>query len=106
MYTILITDPVLVTPLHHYYRPCHLEKVVEDMRRLGPPILRAYFDEVVGAWYAREGTHRLRAAKILGLTPILVPVSWSRSRAALTRARFNTSQFAHLFLQIEIASES
>lgn len=93
---------VLVTPLHHYYSPSHLVEVIGKMQNLGPPVLRAYFDEEIGAWHAREGTHRLRAAKALGLAPILVPVPWKRSKAALERCRFASLRFGHFFEKVEV----
>lgn len=92
----------VVTPLHAYYRPAHLEHVIAEMRRRGAPRIRAHFDGAT--WFAREGTHRLRAAKALGLAPILVPVRWWRSRAALERAQFAAVEYGHVFPEIEIAT--
>ena len=88
---------MIVVPLHHYFRPDHLEQVVEQMRTLGPPRIRGYFDQEVGVWYAFEGTHRLRAAKILGPTPVLVPSRWVKGRKALARARFAVAMRGHVF---------
>ena len=90
---------IVVNPLHHYYRPLHLDHVIAEMRRRGPPVLRAHFDGEI--WHAREGTHRLRAAKFLGLTPVLVPVKWPKSRASLDRARFSAPMTAHMFERVE-----
>jgi hypothetical protein len=92
--------PVVVNPLHHYYRPAHLDHVIGEMRRLGPPVLRAHFDGEI--WHAREGTHRLRAAKALGLIPVLRAVPWPKSRASLERARFSAPLTAHLFDRVEV----
>lgn len=92
---------IIVTPLHHYYRPAHLDHVIGEMRRLGPPRIRAFFDGE--AWYAREGTHRLRAAKALGVTPILVPVRWRRTKAAMERARYAAIRDGHVFDRVEVA---
>lgn len=65
---------IIVNPLHHYYRPPHLEHVISEMRRLGPPRIRAYLDGEVwacarrhapiasmqGAWNCtRDGTCRM-----------------------------------------------
>jgi hypothetical protein len=86
---------VRINPLHGYYRADHLERVVQEMRHRGPPTIRAYFDG--DTWHAREGTHRLRAAKILGLAPTLVCVAWRRSVTALQRARFQADRHAHVF---------
>lgn len=93
---------VVVNPLHHYFRPAHLEHVIGEMRRRGAPVLRAYFDGEI--WHAREGTHRLRAAKALGIAPILVPVPWPKSRSSLARARFSAPLTAHLFDRVEVRS--
>ncbi len=95
---------VLVTPLHAHFRQDHLEHVIGEMRRRGPPVLRAYFDGEV--WYAREGTHRLRAAKILGVVPILRSVPWWRTRASLERARFAAVRNAHEFERVDIEKGS
>lgn len=94
---------IVVTPLHHYYRPAHLSHVISEMRRLGAPRIHAYFDGEV--WFAREGTHRLRAAKALGITPIMVPVRWRRTAAALERARYAAIRDGHLFDRVEVADE-
>lgn len=91
----------IVNPLHHYYRPAHLAHVIGEMRRLGPPRLRGYFDGEV--WHMREGTHRLRAAKALGLAPVLVPVPWRKTRAALERARFAAVRNGHVFDRVVVA---
>lgn len=91
---------VVVNPLHHYFRPLHLEHVIGEMQRRGPPVLRAYFDGEI--WHAREGTHRLRAAKHLELVPVLVPVKWPKSRASLERARFAAPMTAHIFERVDV----
>ncbi|WP_338666254.1 hypothetical protein VQH23_26515 (plasmid) [Pararoseomonas sp. SCSIO 73927] len=49
--------------------PRRLAAVVEDMRRLGPPRLRGMRSG--GAWLLVEGSHRVEAARVLGL-PITV----------------------------------
>ena len=86
---------IVVNPPHEHYDPAHLEHVIAVMRERGAPVLRAHYDGEV--WHAREGTHRLRAAKALGLTPVLVPVRWRRTRAALQRARVLAAHNAHRF---------
>lgn len=88
---------ITVNPLHDYFRPAHLEHVIGEMKRLGSPVLRGYLDIEANIWHAREGTHRLRAAKALGLTPVFVPVPWGKSKAALERARFAASLYGHTF---------
>ena len=91
---------IIVTPLHWYYRPAHLAHVIGEMRRLGPPRIRAHFDGEV--WFAREGTHRLRAAKALGITPVMVPVPWHRSKPSLARARYAAIRDGHVFARVDV----
>lgn len=86
-----------VNPPHDHHDADHLTHVVSEMRRRGRPVLRAYFDADANVWHAREGTHRLRAAKALGLVPFLIPVPWPRSHSALVRARFLAARNAHTF---------
>lgn len=92
----------IVCPLHHYYRPDHLETVVDRMRALGPPTLRGYRDPETGAWLMREGTHRLRAALRLGLAPRLLPIPWWRTRASLERARWAARKRGHRFPEVQV----
>ena len=47
----------------------HLEKVMEEMQGLGAPIIRVV--DCGDAYFALEGTHRLRAACLLGIAPTL-----------------------------------
>jgi hypothetical protein len=88
---------MVVNPLHGYFRQDHLDHVVVEMRRRGAPKIRAFYDAEVGVWHAREGTHRLRAAAVLGLLPELVSVPWNKTRAALYRARIAADRHAHVF---------
>jgi hypothetical protein len=94
---------VIVTPLHQHFSPARLAEVLETMCRIGAPRIRAYFDEVSNAWYALEGTHRLRAAHLLGEAPILVPVRWPRRPVALERARYAAPRRGIVFARVEIA---
>lgn len=96
---------VIITPPHWYYRPAHLEEVIEQMRVLGPPVLRACWDADAGGWYAQEGTHRLRAAKALGLVPVLVPMPWRRSGKARVRAMFRAAVIGHAFERVIVQGE-
>ncbi len=96
----------IVCPLHAYYRPGHLETVIEQMRALGPPRLRGYHDVVTGAYLMREGTHRLRAALALGFAPIIVPIPWWRSKASQQRAREAAKRYGHLFPRVTIEGGS
>ena len=94
----------VVTPLHEHFSPARLAQVVAEMRRRGPPRIRAYFDAVSVAWFCFEGTHRLRAALQLGIAPVLVPVRWHRGPAALVRARHAARIRGHVFARVEVAS--
>jgi hypothetical protein len=62
--------------IHDSFEASKLDRVVEQMKVLGPPKLRAVWCEDRGFWAALEGCHRTRAAAKLGLTPIIVPVEY------------------------------
>jgi hypothetical protein len=49
----------------------HLETVIAEMRALGAPAIRAIADEFNNVIVALEGSHRIAAAKALGLVPVL-----------------------------------
>jgi hypothetical protein len=99
-----VDSPVVVAPLHRHFTPAHLDDVARTMLSLGPPRIHAYLDAVTGAWFAREGTHRLRAAIALGFAPIMVPVRWWRSASALARARCAAIEYGYAFPRVEVAS--
>lgn len=90
----------VINPLHAYYSEDHLQHVIGQMVLRGPPIIRAFFDGE--AWHAYEGTHRLRAAKALGIAPTISPIPWWRSPASLTRARYALRRNAHTFSAITV----
>lgn len=52
-----------------------LAEVMQEMERLGAPTIRAYWDDAQGAYRALEGSHRLAAAKKLGIEPKLVEMN-------------------------------
>ncbi len=60
----------------HEPEPGHLRDVLEDMRRLGPPTIRCV--RWRGELYAIEGSHRLKAAFELGLTPNVIAIEADR----------------------------
>lgn len=95
---------IIVTPLHHHYSPIHLDAVTEEMRQRGAPRIRAHLDVATGAWMALEGTHRLRAAQFLCIAPVLVPVAWPRSQAALVRARHAARIRGFVFPRVDVES--
>lgn len=92
----------IVAPLHRYFSSTHLDDVIGTMAQLGAPRIRAYFDTESAAWLAYEGTHRLRAAFALGLAPILIPIAWWRTRAALVRARFAAIDYGYAFSRVQV----
>lgn len=63
--------------IHTEFRQTHLDKVMEQMRELGPPVIRAVWCEDRGFWAALEGCHRCRAASKLGLEPIIQPMQYT-----------------------------
>lgn len=93
---------IRVNPPHGYFRQEHLDHVTAEMRRRGAPVLRACWDAETSTWFCCEGTHRLRAAKILDLAPVIVPVRWHRSAAGRVRARYLANRHAHHFAHVEI----
>ena len=50
----------------------HLAAVVEKMRVMGAPQITCIKHEGTGVWVALEGSHRVAAAKMLGLVPEIV----------------------------------
>lgn len=56
--------------LHNHYSKSHLAEVVEKMKRMGAPVIKAYeYDINEPVAQAIEGCHRLRACEILGIDP-------------------------------------
>lgn len=94
---------MIVCPLHWYFCSAHLEEVEAEMLRRGPPQLRGYFDKMTGAFLLGEGTHRIRAAHRLGLVPVLIPISWWRSRRSLVNARVAASTRGLWFEQVSLS---
>ena len=63
--------------VHAHYNEAHLQDVIESMRTLKAPRIRAVWSDVYNAWCALEGCHRIRAARMLGLTPEINAVEYS-----------------------------
>ena len=61
--------------LHKHYNRGQLEQVKREMVELGAPIIRAIWSEMYGLWLAVEGSHRLRAAEELGISPKIDDIS-------------------------------
>ncbi len=62
--------------LHSHYDADHLANVIEEMKSLGAPTIKAVWAECYGAWCALEGCHRIRAAKELGLVPVIEEIEY------------------------------
>ena len=69
--------------VHNHYDPDHLAAVIEEMKILGAPTIKAVWMECYGHWAALEGCHRIRAAKALGLTPEIEEVEYSDTRCGV-----------------------
>lgn len=55
--------------LHNHYDEDHLQEVIDEMEKLGPPTIKVLDLGFDNMYQAIEGSHRLRAAEILGITP-------------------------------------
>lgn len=66
---------ISIAILHKNFSPSHLETVKAEMGDLGAPQIKCIWSDAYGVWLATEGCHRLRAAKALGLSPVIVDVS-------------------------------
>lgn len=62
----------------------HAEEVIESMRTLGAPVIRAVRAECYGGWVAIEGSHRLYAAQQLGLTPEIEEIPYDEESTLAT----------------------
>lgn len=62
--------------VHDHYDEEHLAKVIDEMKILGAPKIKAVWMECYGHWAALEGCHRIRAAKALGLIPEIDEVGY------------------------------
>ena len=55
-------------------------EIKKQMLKLGRPKLKAFWHQDLQLWCALEGCHRLRIAKLHGLTPIILPVVYRPNR--------------------------
>lgn len=62
---------------HNHYDPDHLDAVTAEMQVLGAPTIKAVWMECYGVWAALEGSHRIRAAANLRLSPIIDEIAYS-----------------------------
>ena len=63
--------------LHDNYSEKKLTAVINEMKVMGPPTIRVYDLGFDNLYQAIEGCHRLRAAELLDLDPIIVEVESS-----------------------------
>ena len=61
---------------HKHYNAEHLEAVKSEMITKGAPVIRAVYMECYDCYVALEGCHRIRAAKDLGLTPVITEIEY------------------------------
>jgi hypothetical protein len=66
-----------VALVHDHYDAAHLEAVKAEMATMGAPVIKAVYMECYDLYAALEGCHRIRAAKELGLVPIIDEVEYS-----------------------------
>ena len=63
--------------VHNHFSAEHLAAVIEQMKTLGAPEIHAVWNACADQWVALEGSHRIRAAKKLGLAPVIIEVEYS-----------------------------
>jgi hypothetical protein len=80
--------------VHKHYDDAHLEEVKAEMANLGAPVIKAVWMECYGLYAALEGCHRIRAAKDLGLTPIIDEVEYSNELADGMDGEWTVSEIA------------
>ena len=63
--------------VHKHYDRQHLNDVKREMAELGAPTIKAVWMDCYDCYAALEGCHRIRAAKDLGLTPVIDEIEYS-----------------------------
>ena len=63
--------------LHAHFDEQHLSKIVEEMKKLGTPTIKAVWVEAYDHYAALEGCHRLRACELLGMIPEIEEIEYS-----------------------------
>ena len=66
--------------LHKYYDREHLETVKKEMEQRGTPTIKAVWVDHADYYQSLEGSHRIRAAKELGITPEIEAVDYDEYR--------------------------
>lgn len=74
---------------HKHYDENHLAEVKEIMKVKGAPVIRAIWSDIYGMWMAIEGCHRIRAAKELGIIPVIKDIS-KQKHVTLQSDGYNT----------------
>ena len=65
------TEMTTIALAHDHYDAAHLAEVQAEMLTLGVPTIKAVWIECYNMYAALEGCHRIRAARNLGMTPII-----------------------------------
>lgn len=65
-----------VALIHSQYDEGHLEAVKADMIKMGAPIIKAVWMDHLDCYAALEGCHRIRAAKELGIVPVIDAIDY------------------------------
>lgn len=66
-----------VALIHNHYDQDKLDAVKKEMLELGAPVIKAVYMDCYGIWAALEGCHRIRAAKDLGIEPVIETIEYS-----------------------------
>lgn len=88
--------------VHNHYDPDHLAAVIEEMKTLGAPTIKAVWMECYDHFAALEGCHRIRAAKALGLVPEIEEVEYSDELVEGMQDDFTVEQIADSSRESEV----
>jgi hypothetical protein len=61
---------------HKHYDKTHLAEVIEQMKIMGAPKIKAVYMPCWDMYAALEGCHRIRAAKEMGLIPEIIELDY------------------------------
>lgn len=62
--------------LHDHYDDAHLDAVKSEMLKMGAPVIKAVWMDCYDCYAALEGCHRIRAAKSLGIVPVIDAIDY------------------------------
>lgn len=88
--------------VHNHYDEAHLAAVIEEMKTLGAPTIKAVWMECYDHFAALEGCHRIRAAKALGLVPEIEEVEYSDELVEGMQDDFTVEQIADSSRESEV----